>query len=106
MPSYDEGRQAALVGALREIYPDDAVREYVDGVTAPCLQMSQANPHVLMDFGGGGTGKGTRCELVMSALGPYAIQIDGALLCPPRGESAEGCKSQRAQLEVRPAPAP
>ena len=61
--------------------------------------MTQGNAAIYMSFGRGGAGKGIKCGLTEKAFGNYAMKLDKTMLAPSKFESAEGPKSQRAQLE-------
>ena len=101
LPIMDDVKQTELDGYLGEIFPNKRVCDWNIAQRARCLQMSQANPLVLMSFGRAGGGKNTLCDLTIAAYGTdYAVQPDKALFGHgSKFDSPEAPKSMRAQLE-------
>ena len=100
-PTMDAAKQDDLDGYLAEIFPNKRICDWNIAQRARCLQMSQADPLVLMSSGRAGGGKNTLCDFTMKAYGPdYAVQCDKALFGQgSKFADPEAPKSQRAQLK-------
>ena len=66
--------------ALREWFPDETVRAYVQRVAGAALVGEQRDHVFVIHYGEGGNGKGTFVRALEAVLGPYATKIHLSLL--------------------------
>ncbi len=66
--------------ALREWFPDETVRDYVQRVAGAALVGEQRDHVFVIHYGTGGNGKGTFIRALTRALGSYAVVIHLSLI--------------------------
>ena len=72
--------------ALREWFPDDETRAYVQRLAGAALHGGQKDHIFVIDYGHGRNGKGTYTRAVQNVLGPYCVLVHKDLLAGTRDQ--------------------